>query len=279
MQVHHLRSATLLLSLGSQRLLVDPMLAKPGTLPGFKLFGGGRRANPLVPLPPVVDDVLAQATGVLITHEHPDHLDPDGVAWIRARRLPVWASPLDVPSLRRKGLDAHELRNGSLGLGVEWIPSRHGRGPLGWLMGPVAGWYLSHPYEPSVYLTSDAVLSESVLDALSRLRPDVVIAPAGAASFGVGPSILFSVDELVTLVRRAPHAVVLNHLEALDHCPTTRSALKQRMEQEGLSSRVHIPQDGEIFHFARRGSEAPAAPGPGPTGRPWLQKWVASRLG
>jgi L-ascorbate metabolism protein UlaG (beta-lactamase superfamily) len=279
MQVHHLRSATMLLSIGSQRLLVDPMLAKPGTLPGFKMFGGGRRPNPLVPLPSVADEVLAQASGVLVTHEHPDHLDGEAVSLIVARRLPVWASPLDVPSLRRKGLDARELTSGSLGLSVEWIPSRHGRGPLGWLMGPVAGWYLSHPDEPSVYLTSDAVLSESVLDALSRLRPDVVIAPAGAANFGIGPSILFTVDELVTLIRRAPHEVVLNHLEALDHCPTTRSALRERLEKEGLSRRVHIPQDGEVFHFARRSPEPHAVPGPGPSARPRLQKWVASRLG
>jgi len=82
MQVHHIRSATMLLSIGPHHLLVDPMLSPPGALPGFKLFGGGRRANPLVPLPQNTDDILAQTTGVVVTHEHPDHLDPAAVAWI-----------------------------------------------------------------------------------------------------------------------------------------------------------------------------------------------------
>ncbi len=51
MQIHHLRNATLILTLGERRLLVDPMLSAPGALPGFKVLGGGRRRNPLVPLP------------------------------------------------------------------------------------------------------------------------------------------------------------------------------------------------------------------------------------
>ncbi|MDC3962756.1 MBL fold metallo-hydrolase [Polyangium jinanense] len=251
MKIHHLRSATLLLTLGEHRLLVDPMLGDAGSMPGFKFFGGGRRPNPLVPLPPETKACLDQATGVILTHVHPDHLDTAGKEWIRARGLPVWASRKDVPSLKRKGLDARELRDGALGMAVEVIPAKHGRGLSGWLMGPVSGYHLAHPGEPSVYMTSDAVLTEDLLAALDRLRPDVVIAPAGSANFGLG-DILFSVDELVTLARRAPKDVVLNHLEALDHCPTTRAALGKRMAAEGLAARVHIPSDGEALHFEKR---------------------------
>jgi L-ascorbate metabolism protein UlaG (beta-lactamase superfamily) len=279
MQVHHIRSATLILAIGPHHLLVDPMLSPPGAMPGFKMFGGGRRPNPLVPLPAGSDALLDQVTGVLITHEHPDHLDAAGITFIAARKLPVWASPTDVPSLRRKGLDARELRTGALGLSVEHIPSRHGTGIVGWLMGPVAGFYLSYPGEPSVYLTSDSVLCEGVLEALARLRPELVIAPAGSANFGIGPSILFSLDELMTLIRKAPHAVLLNHLEALDHCPTTRQALRERLHAEGLSAKVSIPDDGETLSFSHKPAALHVAPGEGPRSVPRLQKWIASRLG
>lgn len=279
MRIHQLRNATLLLHLGEHRLLVDPMLAEPGALPGFKIFGGGRRRNPLVPLPPAAASCLEQATGVLITHEHPDHFDPAGRAWVKERGLPVWASPMDVPSLRRKGLDARELVDGALGLGVELVPARHGRGFVAWAMGPVAGFYLAHPDEPSVYLTSDAVLTEAVTEVLARLRPDVVVAPAGAANFGAGPDILFSVDELVTLAQRAPHDVVLNHLEALDHCPTSREALRERVRREGLEARVHIPADGEALTFARRGAAPHARPRTGTAApRPGFQKWLTAKF-
>ncbi len=56
----------------------------------------------------------------------------------------------------------------------------------------------------------------------------------GAANIGVGSDILFSVEEFVTLIKRTSGEVVLNHLEAIDHCPTTRDGLRQRIKAEGL---------------------------------------------
>lgn len=122
---------------------------------------------------------------MLITHEHPDHFDVAALEWIRSQGLPVYANRVDAGSLHQKGLDVHELQQGALNMDVEIIVSRHGRG--------------------------------------QRLKPDVIVAPAGAANMGLGDDILFSLDELVTLVRRAPGLVVLNHLEALDHCPPRAS--------------------------------------------------------
>lgn len=115
MKIHHMRNATMLLTLGEHQILVDPMLSDPGTLAGFKMFGGGRRANPLVPLPANAEASIEQATLVLITHEHPDHIDPAAVEWIKARNLPVYASSIDAPNLKAsKGLDARDLHDGML---------------------------------------------------------------------------------------------------------------------------------------------------------------------
>lgn len=251
MEFHQLRNATAVLTLAEHRLLIDPMLSRPGAILGFKLFGGGRRNNPLVPLPPGSDAALDSVTGVLVTHRHPDHLDRPGIEWIRARALPVWASGFDAAKLRRKGLDAHELVDGALGMGVEVIPVEHGRGLVGWLMGRVSGCYLAHPDEPSVLLTSDAIASDALLEAIERLRPDVIVAPAGAANFGLGSDIMFGLDELIRLARTAPGRVIFNHLEALDHCPTTRDGLRARIEAEGLGAKVEIPADGGRVPLAR----------------------------
>lgn len=278
MQIRHLRNATMLLTLGEHRLLVDPMLSDPGAIPGFKLFGGGRRNNPLVPLPPGSAAWMASATGVLITHEHPDHLDGPGLAWIKARGLPVWASTVDAANLRRKGLAVQDMHDGALGMAVEAIPTRHGHGLIGWLMGPVSGYFLAHPGEPSVYLTSDAVLTDDLLAAIDRLHPDVIVAPAGAANFGLARDILFSVDELITLTRRAAGTVVFNHLEAVDHCPTTRAGLRQRLADEGLAARTHVPEDGELLEFTRSAGSQHARPGPGAVRRPGAQKWLTAKF-
>ena len=277
MKIRQLRNATMLLTLAEHRLLVDPMLSKAGAMPGFKMFGGGRRNNPLVELPAGTDTLLDEVTGVVITHEHPDHFDVPALEWARKRKLPVWANAIDAANLQRKGLDVHVLEDGALGMQVEVIPSRHGRGLLGWMMGPVAGYFLAHPGEPSVYLIGDSILTESVLDAIDRLKPEVIVAPAGAANMGLGGDILFSLDELVTLARRAPGQVVFNHVEALDHCPTTRTRLRQRMEAEGLADRVHIPDDGGELGFepdpARQRVRVAR-----PQLRPGFHKWVTAKL-
>ncbi len=276
MELTQLRNATIHLELGPHRLLVDPMLSEPGALPPLRMVGGSGQRNPLVPLPPVADALLDGVGAVLLTHEHPDHLDVAGIEWIRDRGLPVWTSGMDAPNLAKKGVDAHELVDGALGMRVEVVPSKHGRGLVGWVLGPVNGFYLAHPGEPSLYLTGDSILTDNVLDAIERLKPDVVVAPAGNATLGFGGDILFSPDELVTLAHAAPGRVVLNHLEALDHCPVTREELRQHMAAEGLADRVHVPADGERLSFeATVGSEVVLQP---TRLTPTFQKWATKAL-
>ncbi|MBX3227156.1 MAG: MBL fold metallo-hydrolase [Labilithrix sp.] len=249
MKYLHLRNATALVTLGRHRFLVDPMLSDAGAMMGFKLFGGGYRRNPLVALPPIATRALREATAAIVTHAHPDHLDGPGLALLRERTLPTWTSAHDAPSLRRKGVHAHDVA-ALEDVQVEAIRSRHGRGFMGWAMGVVHGFFLAHPGEPTLYLVGDSVLTDAVLEAIERLRPDVVVAPAGAANMGLGGDILFSVDELVTLARATPGTLILNHLEALDHCPTRRADLTARMRSEGLSERVLVPSDGEELVLA-----------------------------
>jgi L-ascorbate metabolism protein UlaG (beta-lactamase superfamily) len=278
MRIHQLRNATMILTLGNRHILVDPMLSEPGSLPAFKIFGGGRRRNPLVPLPDGTDEALGNVSDVLVTHEHPDHLDRPALQWIVERGLPVWASAVDAPILASKGLAVRALPADAFGMASETVVSRHGKGVVGWLMGPVAGFYLSHPDEPSVLLTGDSILTAGLLDAVDRLRPDVVVAPAGTANFGLGPDILFSVEELVTLVKQTSAELVFNHLEALDHCPTSRRELRERMSAEGLGDRVHIPADGEQLTFDRTKIGPHAEPGPSNSARPGLQKCLTAKF-
>lgn len=281
MKIHHIRNATMLLELGEHLLLVDPMFMDRGQMPSFKVRGANKRRNPTVSLPEGARAQIERSTGVLLTHEHHvDHLDEEARRWLLSRGLPVWCSPFDLPRLTAYGFDARLLEDGALGMRTAQLKASHGRGLLGWLMGPGVGFYLAHPGEPSVYLTGDTVLTQEVKDAVQRLQPEVIIAPAGAANFGVGPDILFSVPELVELVQLGAQAkVVFNHLESLDHCSTTRAELREVMGAHGFSSRVFVPEDGEVLEF--EGLEAQperSLPKVEALGTPGLRKRVAARL-
>lgn len=279
MKLRQIRNATTLVTLGEHTILIDPMFAKPGDIPGLRFFRGSRRANPLVPLPEGARELMETATAVLVTHEHPDHFDPAALKWARGKGLPVLASPVDAPNLRSKGLDVRVVAASTLGMEAEVVYGRHGRGALGWMMGPVAGFYFAHPDEPSLYITGDTVLTPEVQKAVERLKPDVILAPAGAANFGVGPDILFSLDELVTLTRLAGDGqVVFNHLEALDHCLTTRAELVERMAREGLAERTHVPADGEEIVLERPAERERPTLTPRASQNPGFQKWLTAKF-
>ena len=56
-------------------------------------------------------------------------------------------------------------------------------------------------------------------------------------------------EEIVTFVRTAPNKVIANHLEALNHCPTTRSQLKKTLEEKNLLAKTFILKDGETINI------------------------------
>lgn len=258
MHITQLRNATVLLEFESGglpvRLLVDPMLAPRAALPTLKWLTRTRRRNPLVELPPRSDEVLASVTHALITHcqrGHFDHLDRAGKHFLRERRIPVFCTPHDAPYLRARGLEVHSL--GALERApffhghITAIPCVHGRGWVGRLMEHGVGYFIELPGEPSVYIAGDTLLTEAVRACITEKRPDISIVPAGGARFDTGGEILMDGADAVELARLTTGRVLANHLEALDHCPTTRAELRAAAQEAGLADRLLVPDDGERY--------------------------------
>ena len=76
MKIQLIRNATLKLEYNGKTILVDPMLGDKGA---YDPFVGGPR-NPTVELPIPAGEVVKGTDLVLITHTHPDHIDPPAVA-------------------------------------------------------------------------------------------------------------------------------------------------------------------------------------------------------
>ena len=261
MKIHHLRNATCVIESGEYHILIDPMLSDQGTLPPFARIRHKACKNPIVSLPENAPDILGHITHCLITHsqkfgiqalQHLDHLDDSGESFLREGNIPVITREQDASYLRKRGLNVvmalkywqqERIFKGE----ITAIPALHGHGWIHNLMANGAGFYLQLPDEPSIYISGDTVYTKDVERALTDYEPDIAVMASGGASLDVGGPILMSLEELVTFVQNAPKKVIANHLEALNHCPTTRSQLKQELEKNGLLSRVFIPRDGETI--------------------------------
>ncbi|MDP1828095.1 MAG: MBL fold metallo-hydrolase [Archangium sp.] len=235
-------------------MLVDPMLASKGALPPLKWLGPTRRRNPLVELPAAAPAILERVTHALITHcqrGHFDHLDRAGARFLRERNLPVLCMPRDAVWLEKRGLRVQPLCAGPIfGGQVLPIPCVHGRGLVGQLMEHGFGYFFDLPGEPTFYLAGDTLLTEDIKQHLERLCPEVSVFPAGGARFDVGGEIIMNAEDLREACDFTPGVVIANHLEALDHCPTTRAELRALADGARLFERVRIPLDGESYEFS-----------------------------
>lgn len=257
MRITQLRNATAVIDLGGHRILVDPMLAPRHALPPLKMFGR-RERNPVVDLPPVTESVLASVTHCLITHcqkGHFDHLDGAGRHWLRTRRIPVICTPHDSDFLAGRGLNVqplpadHHEPQPFLDGRIRTVPCAHGRGMVGRLMEHGVGYFIEVPGEPSLYVTGDTIFTGVVRRFIEQHSPRVSLVPAGGARFDVGHEIIMGVDDTLAFTRAGTGITVANHLEALSHCPVSRTALRTAAARAGLTDRVVIPEDGETLEF------------------------------
>jgi L-ascorbate metabolism protein UlaG (beta-lactamase superfamily) len=256
MRMHFLRNATFLLQAGQHQILVDPMLGPPGSLMSLTFVRKPHR-NPLVSLPESADLAqLAAVSACLLTHcryGHADHLDRPGIQLLADHQIPVYAQARDRAYLQRRGLRVvplqSRIRQPFLDGTILPVPAQHGYDWLHWLMGPGVGYVIELPNEPSVYICGDTVLTPVVAETIATLKPDIVVVPAGGARLDIGRPILMTPDDVIRCITLAPDRVVALHMEALNHCPTTRQTIRQRAEQAGVTHKVLIPDDGAVLQL------------------------------
>lgn len=263
MKIHHLRNATFVIASGNHFILVDPMLGAKGSLPPFARLRFRSLNNPLVNLPSQAEGVLDKVTSCLITHsqkwgikalQHTDHLDQAGEKFLREKQTPIATLARDAKVLRQYGLNiqaelAYWRPQPFQGGDLMAIPAQHGHSWVHHFMANGAGYLLQLPGEPSLYISGDTVYSPEVERTLKEHKPDIAVMASGTATLDISKPILMSMDELLQFVRTAPGKVIANHLEALNHCPTTRRQLKEALESQGLLAKVSIPDDGEVLTF------------------------------
>ena len=255
MKIHHVRNATMVIETGDKVVLVDPMLGKKGSAgPPFTLFRFKPRRNPILDLPENAMGIVEKTTHCLLTHLHPDHLDKAAEKFLKVNKVPVICSARDEKALKKRGINVVQAveywkESEFLGGKIEGIPARHGYGFVAKPMGDVMGYYLQLPGEKSLYLSSDTIYTEDVDKVLKEYKPEISVVAAGSAQLDLFQPLLMKLEDILTFAGNAPGHVIANHLEAVNHCPTTRTDLREQFRKAGLSEKTEVPEDGEIMEF------------------------------
>lgn len=255
MKVHHLRNATMLIETNDKVILVDPMLGSKGSsAPPFTLFRFKPQRNPIVDLPDNAMALVAKTTHCLITHLHPDHLDRAAKSFLREKQIPIICSVKDEAALRSRGLNVTQTvdywkDSPFLDGNIQGIPAVHGYGFVAKPMGNVMGFYIALPNEKSIYISADTIYTADVHKVLTQFRPDIAVVACGSAQLDIFQPLLMRMDDILKFIQNAPHKVLANHLEAVNHCPTKRYDLQKAITTIGLADKVFIPLDGESITY------------------------------
>ncbi len=259
MNITQIRNATLLITYAGKRLLIDPMLAPKDAYPGFPGTAHAERRNPMVELPVNVNTLL-NADAVIVTHTHDDHWDRTAAELI-AKDKPIYVqNDRDAALLRSQGFSNLTVMTDATFFGDIQITKTHGGQhgtdrayavpELAERLGEVCGVVLRHPDEKTLYLAGDTVWRDAVAADLQKHQPDVVVLNAGYAHvLGFGPIIMGQEDVLNVHFLLPQAKIVASHMEAINHCLLTRSALREYVEANQVSDVVTIPQDGETVIF------------------------------
>lgn len=240
-----LRHATVLVEVGGQRVLVDPMLDRREAREAVPNSPEPRR-NPLVDLPAGADEVLSGATAAVVTHLHADHLDAAGAAFLARREIAVHGQSEDTATLREHGIaEVAEIGAGPIGkVEVARTGGRHARGDLADKLGPVSGAVLSEG-DARVYVAGDTIRCEAFDEAMRLHRPTLVVLNAGGARFVGSEPITMTADAVVEIAADYPEAqFVAVHMDAINHCLDTRAVLADAIAAAGTPN-VVVPSDGE----------------------------------
>ncbi|WP_434778720.1 MBL fold metallo-hydrolase [Neisseria sp. Ec49-e6-T10] len=257
-QVQQIRNATIKISYGNTIFLVDPMLSKKDTYPGFEGTYRSFMRMPMIELPMSVEDVIKDVDAVIVTHTHLDHWDDEAQSALPKAILLFTQNEADAKLIRSQGFtNVKVLNDNTVFKNVELVKigGQHGTDEmyavpeLAKLLGEAMGVVFKSPNSKTVYVAGDTIWNNYVSGAINTFNPDAIILNTGYARLdGFKNSIIMGKED----AERAYHAtcnakIIAVHMDTVNHTELTRSELHQFVQKKGIQNRVFIPADGEVI--------------------------------
>lgn len=243
------RNATLLIEYNGKKILVDPMLSPKGAIESW----AGIERNPTIELKIPVENIVKDVDLVIVTHTHEDHFDKVASKTLD-KSIELMIQPADKNHLEKEGfvnatvIDDNILWNG---ITIYRLDGQHGTGKVLEMMGKTSGFILKAKNQPTVYIVGDAIWTEDIKKNIKKFKPDYIVVNSGGAlikGFENMP-IIMNEEQTMALIRESYKAkVIAVHMDALDHCRTTRSSLTKKADELNIGKdKLIIPQDTEVI--------------------------------
>ncbi len=251
--VQLIRSATVVINYNGQKILVDPMLSEKGA---FQSFAGVEK-NPTIDLKVPVSEIVNSLDLVLVTHSHPDHFDK-AASEILDKSILLFHQPADTMYFKNEQfVNAKSISDKTEWNGIEIIrvEAQHGSGDILKITGKASGFILRAKNQPTIYIVGDGIWTEEIKKNIQTYKPEYIIVNSGGASLPSlqsGP-IIMDEEQTVSLIKESGKArIIVVHMEALDHCSTTRASLRKKADEANVErGKLIIPQDGETIELSR----------------------------
>ncbi len=244
-RLQFIRNATLKLDYNGTTFLVDPSLSPKNSFMSFVV--PNKNLNPTIDLPLPIDVITKGVDALLVTHTHLDHFD-EGAKTQLNPELPLFGQAFDKKTFEEspfKNISLIDHKQTYKGTTIIRTKGKHGPDQLTEALGEVSGFVLQAANHPTVYIVGDCLFDDEIKNTIKTYNPDIIVMNTGGAQWG-GAKILMDEMDAIALAKFAPEAqIIAVHMEALDHCKTTREVLKQKAKEAHVA--ISIPTDGETL--------------------------------
>jgi L-ascorbate metabolism protein UlaG (beta-lactamase superfamily) len=243
-RITHIGTATMLMEIGSLRLLTDPAFDPPG---GDYNFGYGTSSTKLT-APAIKAEEIGKIDAVLLSHDqHEDNLDRAGRALLPSAGEVITtragAKRLDNNAIGLKPWESTTITSEDSEIKVTAVPARHGSMFSYIIVGETIGFVLewNDQKHGALYISGDTVWFNGMHEIAYRFKISTAILHIGKASFPVtGPiRFTFNAKESVRAVRTLnPHTVIPVHYEGWKHFREPREEAEKQFATAELSEKV-----------------------------------------
>ena len=240
----HIGTATMLLEIGSLRLLTDPVFDPAG---GRYFFGYGTHSVKLSE-PAIRAENLGRLDAILLSHDHhEDNLDRAGRALLplagKVITTSAGAKRLKGNAIGLKAWQSTILEAQDIKITVTAAPAHHGTLGSHLIVGETTGFIFQWEGQRhgALYISGDTVWFNGLREIGQRFRVGTAILHIGAARFPILGPVRFTLNaqEAVQIFHAfQPQRVIPIHYEGWEHFKETGTAAKQVFEASDIKEKI-----------------------------------------